>query len=450
MSQPSFPLQTDVRARIARIPARATSVRIRPAATLENDNMIGLAMTGALAVLVVHLGLLHQLITALIGFSFYLVWVVTILALAAAVLNGALGRTFGSGLGKRWLGFFVCMSLASAFSTWKTDSVRFCFAYAIFTFSLLPVIGGVPATLKNAFRLMGAVAWGGLLTIFSSRFFAEESEVRTFGFGSLRNANDVAAHILAVLPFMVFLFFRTRSILLRILMGGAIINGLLIGSRSGSRGALLALGAALLVLFFKIPVRYKTLFVLLIPVIGLVLVRITPQSTIDRYTTLWGDTSAEMQDEAEASREAREYLLRTSISMTFDNPLFGVGPNQFANVEGGQARESGVKGAWQNTHNAYTQVSSENGLPAFFFYVSAIVMTWRLLSRTERMLRGAPKFRHALMAAGCIKIALVGFAVATFFLSLAYTVYFPVFSGLALTLNRAVQRELAVIGEQPV
>ncbi len=63
-------------------------------------------------------------------------------------------------------------------------------------------------------------------------------------------------------------------------------------------------------------------------------------------------------------------------------PLTGVGPSQFANIEGETSREDGRQGAWQVTpHNAYTQVSSEMGIPGLLIFLAAIIATYRTFKR---------------------------------------------------------------------
>ncbi len=54
------------------------------------------------------------------------------------------------------------------------------------------------------------------------------------------------------------------------------------------------------------------------------------------------------------------------------HPLFGVGPDQFAAAVSQEAAGDGQQVPWLGTHNTYTQVSSECGIPALIFYVAVI------------------------------------------------------------------------------
>ena len=72
------------------------------------------------------------------------------------------------------------------------------------------------------------------------------------------------------------------------------------------------------------------------------------------------------------STEARKLLFQRSLRATVERPLFGVGPEQFPNYrgKGGRAQET-REVLWYGTHNSYTQISSESGIPAIIFYVLA-------------------------------------------------------------------------------
>jgi hypothetical protein len=72
-----------------------------------------------------------------------------------------------------------------------------------------------------------------------------------------------------------------------------------------------------------------------------------------------GQTEAERQSliSAEGSSQARRGLLLSSLKLTMQHPLLGVGPGQFAPYMAAQAGASGVHAFWVGTHNTYTQLS---------------------------------------------------------------------------------------------
>jgi O-antigen ligase len=190
------------------------------------------------------------------------------------------------------------------------------------------------------------------------------------------------------------------------------------------------------------------------PILAITLVSVMPDGLVTRYATLFqqdeptaADEGLQSPDEALESRETRMYLLTTAIGLTIRNPLLGVGPGQFANVEGNTAADQGKRGTWQVSHNTYLQVSSEMGIPALIFFSAAIVATFRLFNSLYRRSRSQPPFRKLRNAAFCLMLSMVGYCTAIFFLSIAYTSYLPVMTGLAIALNRAFEHQL--LSSQP-
>jgi O-antigen ligase len=168
---------------------------------------------------------------------------------------------------------------------------------------------------------------------------------------------------------------------------------------------------------------------------------VLPQSLLHRYATLFTSNS----DDAEAvqSTAARTDLLKDSIRFTMQHPILGVGPGEFSDYQAADAKLEGKKGAWSVTHNAYTQISSEVGIPALLFYLATIVISFRTFGRVYRATRARPELRPMAMAGFCCQLSLVGFCTASIFLSLAYAMYLPTMSGLAFALSRSLDRELA-------
>ena len=86
---------------------------------------------------------------------------------------------------------------------------------------------------------------------------------------------------------------------------------------------------------------------------------------------------------------------------------------------------------WHQTHNTYTQVSSECGIPALILFLMALGTTFRRLSKTTKttdpVLGGI---------AQVVFTSMFGFAVCVIFLSHAYDFPLVVSSGLAIAINR--------------
>jgi O-antigen ligase len=135
------------------------------------------------------------------------------------------------------------------------------------------------------------------------------------------------------------------------------------------------------------------------------------------------------------SSAARQRLLEDSIKCTLDHPLLGVGLEQFPNYE----RAAPGEARWKDSHNSYTQISSECGLPALLFYLAALIWTFRLLARIKQRASGPAK-TEMITATYVIGIGVVAYSVAIFFLNFGYAPQFLLVSGLIETMWRVVRR----------
>jgi O-antigen ligase len=213
-----------------------------------------------------------------------------------------------------------------------------------------------------------------------------------------------------------------------------------LAARTGSRGALVTMLVFALFFFVRGSQVQRILLGALAPILVLLIVTTLPDRILRRFTTLVdGRVATGTDPEAIDSMNARSYLLRTSLEFTLRNPVFGIGPGQFSNYEGRLARESGRRGAWQVSHNSYTQISSEAGIPALGLFLAAIGSTFLLLRQIYRRARAQPfpqdpEFQEIAHAANCLMMSLVTFGVAIFFLSLGYRFFMPALTGFAATL----------------
>ncbi len=132
-------------------------------------------------------------------------------------------------------------------------------------------------------------------------------------------------------------------------------------------------------------------------------------------------------------------MLIKSLQFTIEHPIFGVGPGDFSSFEGGTRAET-KHGEWQQTHNSYTQVSSEIGIPAAICYIGAIFAA--LFSLNRSMVRARrDKIPVLVTTAFCCMLSIVMIAACMFFLSLAYRFYMPGLTALAIALDRVMRME---------
>ncbi len=201
--------------------------------------------------------------------------------------------------------------------------------------------------------------------------------------------------------------------------------------RSGSRAGLVTLLAGLIMFLIYGSAKQRTV-VLSASLAGILAAGvILPDQIRARFTNLFvsagfqalttgkttqsGETTTDTSV-AESSTEARMYLLRRSLILTAKHPLFGVGPDQFQGAEAADASANGVRGAWHFTHNTYTEISSETGIPGLILFAGALFGSYRGLSAIRK--RG--KTRHIRQMALFLQTAYFMLMVGAFFLSLGY------------------------------
>lgn len=389
----------------------------------------------------VHFSNLAELAYTVTGVHLRIMYWLAPFAYVGVLLTGGLNLALRS----RWAVLFLCFTgwvlLSVPFSSWVGGS-----AHALRNFFVIPVpmifvTAGLILGWKQVRIAFGAIALAGILIVANALVFGTEGSgerMELSSSGMLGNANDIASHLVLILGFLFYVLIdRNRHFLFRLGAIAAIALALLTILRTGSRGAFLALGVTALIILWKAPMRIRIVAL----ASGLILAVALPVFLSDSVKTRLGTLFGEGLREADESRETRSYLFRQSVRFTFQRPVFGVGPGQFATYEGLTARSEGERGAWHVTHCAWTQISSECGLPALFFLLAAIGGSLLAVKRTYDAAR---RSGHEEVANTCLSflVGVIPFLVTITFLSNAYRFYLPTLVGLAIALARAGQLKL--------
>lgn len=239
--------------------------------------------------------------------------------------------------------------------------------------------------------------------------------------GIFENPNDMALHLVTMVPVAVALAFGSRGLLRKALYLGA--AGLMVAGTivTYSRAGFLGLAASSLVLAWTLGRRHRFAVVsgAFALVVGLLL--LAPGNYGARIFSIY-DRSLD----AYGSADARQALLMRSVVVALRNPIFGVGMGNFQYVSFRN----------QVTHNAYTQVAAEMGAAALVLYTLYIVSPLRRLRAVVRETFEARKTSRFYYLAAGLSASLVAYMVASFFASVAYywNVYYLV--GYAVCLYR--------------
>ncbi|HEY9140535.1 MAG TPA: O-antigen ligase family protein [Bryobacteraceae bacterium] len=406
----------------------------------ETEPIRKISLYFCLAALFLRLSVLPELIFYITHVNTYLLYLVGPLAIVSTLLKGGVQRTFQSRAAWYWLAFLVWMTLAVPFSSWPGGSVARVKSYTEFEVIFLILVGGMALSWSEVRVIFRTIAAAAVMNLISTRLFERMANGRVSleSSGTIGNSNDLAAQLLLVLPFLLFFMMgRGRSIVVRIGVLGLLMYGLWIILGTASRGALIGLGVVFLCLLLHASLPQRLLLVVLAGVIALAALAVLPAMTLNRLGSLFGAKDKE----ATESAESRKYLFQTSVKFTIENPVFGVGPGQFSNFEGKTSREQGLHGNWHETHCAFTEVSSECGVPAFIFFTAGIGSALLLVLRTYRMAKreGYPEIANGCF---CYLLGMGGYLVALVFLAQAYTYRLPAMVGLAVTLNFAATRTM--------
>lgn len=240
--------------------------------------------------------------------------------------------------------------------------------------------------------------------------------------GMFQNPNDLAMYLVIIVPVVFALAVSSRSLLLRILwavIGLLMVSGIVV---TFSRGGFLALVAGLGLLAFKLG-RSRRLMVGVIAAIALIaFLAFAPGDYMGRVATIVNSSR-----DSSGSSGAREQLLVRSVLVTLRHPLLGVG---MGNFHFHSIRE-------QVTHNSYTQVGAEMGIPAMLLYTMFIIAPYRKLRRIERETLKEKRNTtwHYYFAVG-LQCSLVAYLIGSYFSSIAYLWYLYYLVGYSICLRR--------------
>jgi O-antigen ligase len=224
--------------------------------------------------------------------------------------------------------------------------------------------------------------------------------------------NDLALAIIISLPLCLALLLLSRSRLRKVAWTLAILVMLYTVFLTGSRGGFIALIVTAAVFLWEFSIRGRRRYLLVLTVFaGAILWQFSNGLLVGR---LKGTFNPE-EDIAAAygSAEARQQLFWRSVEVTKAHPLFGVGPGNFLELSG----------SWRATHNSYTEMSSEGGVPAFALYVLILWCGFKNLRETKRLTLGQAESNQL---ARVLLASVAGYVAGSLFLSVAYQ-FFPYF-----------------------
>ncbi|HMO82297.1 MAG TPA: O-antigen ligase family protein [Pyrinomonadaceae bacterium] len=297
---------------------------------------------------------------------------------------------------------------------WNTFSDPFIKVMAVFI-----VLANV---LTNEQRIRGlmwlGIGIGGYLSyqtyeLYNQGVFSVEGYRVTPDFGGMfGNPNDMSIHLVMFIPISFTLALASRTFLGKLVFYVAAGIMAVAISLTQSRSGFIGLVAIVLALIWKLGRGRRVKAMLAASICTVLFLAFAPGNYGVRVLSIF-DFSLDATGSASQRREA----LDRSILVTLRNPQ-GVGI--------GNSSLFGLRDL--ETHNAYTQISSELGWIALGGYVVFLVYPMRRLSKIEKeMSDTGTKTMHYYMIVGT-HAAIIGYMVSSFFASVAYLwyVYYPV------------------------
>src|SRR5713101_3526150 len=260
---------------------------------------------------------------------------------------------------------------------WRGGAVQMTLDFA----KVLPIVIVISVAVNTASRLRrlifvqaASVAVIAAVAVWKGRLLLGRLE-GTLG-ANYSDPNDLALAIIISLPLCLALLLLSGNRLRKAAWALAILVMLYTVLLTGSRGGFFALIVTAAVFLWEFAIRGRRRYLLALAVLaGLVLWQFSSGILVGRLKGTLNpdeDTAASY-----ASAEARQQLFWRSVEVTKAHPLFGVGPGNFQELSG----------SWHVTHNSFTQMSAEGGVPSFILYVLILSGGFKNLRAIRRLAR---------------------------------------------------------------
>jgi O-antigen ligase len=312
------------------------------------------------------------------------------------------------------------------FASWPTQALNMWYTILFVNFALfimwLP-IAHVPAEVSRFVKVISIcsiVLGSSVLLLFDEAAFGGGRA----SVGASYDANDMAMVLSACLPFIVYSLLSSRAFSLNTLFSlFGLIVVLVAIVKTGSRGGSLALGAVVMVLLFwsgeHIPKKYKILCSL-----GVLLIFLHP--VMEPLKARWSEViSGSDYNLGKADGGAgRLSKWKSAIEVIDERPFLGHG------VKNSETALGSSSGNWLTVHNSYLEIALDLGIVGLLVYLKTLHVIWTesqssLNVRVGRKVYQESKKIPSLLLSVCLRAALIGYMVASTFLSQAYTILVP-------------------------
>ena len=298
--------------------------------------------------------------------------VAALLALVALIVGMSSGKVKMPGAVKiLWL-LLLQMTLCIPFAMWMGGA--FHTVYEKFAKGVIAamLISMSVVTVRELRRLIwiqvSAVA---LVTFFSIalRHYNKDGRLQGIQKSILENPNDLAINIAISFPLGLAFMLSARGVwkvIWAVALAVMSLGLVLTYSRSG----LLAFMIVIIVCVWEYGIKGKRRSLVIVTAITMILGMCAALSTSHYRARVASIVMGNIEGSGDkGSLDARKALLKKSIMLALNHPIFGVGPGCFVLVDKG----------WVVAHNSYTELAAEAGIPALVLFLMSIFAAFRKL-----------------------------------------------------------------------
>lgn len=307
-------------------------------------------------------------------------------------------------------------------AAWETFNDPFIKAVVIFI-----VIINVIRTRKRLVALMWISFSISIYMSYTAIAMYSRGEFKTEGYrvsidvkGMFENANEMALHLVTMIPLMIALGMASKNKLAKAIYFS--LTGLFLAANvvTFSRGGFLGLIASMSVLVWKIGRNNRVRTMAISLVVGLIFIIAAPGNYGIRLLSIFIPGLDPV-----GSSDLRKENLILSLIVTIRNP-WGIGI--------GNSPTFGVHNL--ETHNAFTQVSSELGLLGLAAYLIMMISPFRKLGAIERRQHEKGEYDWFFYLSIGLQASIVAYMVSSFFASIAYLWFIYYLIGYAVATRR--------------
>lgn len=400
------------------------------------------------AYLIVMFGRLPEVAAQFTGSGLLLSPMTMAAVVITTVLSGGWKRAVGSVPGALWILFSLWILGCTPFSAWPGGSFEFLRTTVWKYLLIYYVTAGLIQSRQDLRRAMYSLGVASIAILLMATFLgqnATQDQRFEVGFGTFRNSNDLATALLVTSPFLLLFAMNQKGLsFLRIGATVLLIASLVTVLKTGSRGALVCTLVIVAYTFWQASMSTKIKLAPALLLGAVLFFLLLPAPVFNRYATLLhlgGGANAEATEftdqSAIESAQIRKEMLALSIQLTLEHPLLGVGPGAFVYAADEEFKSRGERSLWLESHNSYTQISSETGLIGLLLYCSLLAYSFWNAYLLYRRTRNRPELAEANAYSFCLLLAVFSYVVCSTFSSIGYMGYLPLLSALTLATVRA-------------